>query len=53
MKVYMFQLQKDLGHIYERHIDLQTRYMRENLIFTGIPLPTQNDEDTKKYLKLS
>jgi len=47
----MFHLQKDLDHLYERHIDLQTRSMRENLIFTGIPLPTQNDEDTEEILK--
>jgi hypothetical protein len=25
--------------------------MRENLIFTGVPLPTQNDEDTEEILK--
>ena len=38
------RLQCDLDDLYERHIDLQTRSMRENLIFTGIPMTTQDEE---------
>ena len=34
----MTRLQKDLDDLHERHIELQARTVRENLIFTEIPL---------------
>ncbi|CAC5376978.1 unnamed protein product [Mytilus coruscus] len=43
----IFRLQQDLDDLYDRHIDLQTRSMRENLIFTGIPLHDK-DEQTEQ-----
>lgn len=41
----VFRLQNDLEELHDRHIDLQARSMRENLIFTGIPM-AQNDENS-------
>ncbi|CAC5425624.1 unnamed protein product [Mytilus coruscus] len=32
------QLLRNFDQLFERHLDLQTRTMRENLVFTGIPL---------------
>jgi hypothetical protein len=32
------RLQKDLDDLHERHIELQARTVRENLMFTKIPL---------------
>ncbi|CAC5420788.1 unnamed protein product [Mytilus coruscus] len=40
----IFRLQKDLDELYTRYIDLQTRSMRENLIFTGIPMQDKFEE---------
>lgn len=47
------RLQADLDDLYEKHIDLQTRSMRENLIFTGIPLEQKDEESdlTEKVLE--
>ncbi|CAC5398032.1 unnamed protein product [Mytilus coruscus] len=47
----IFRLQQDLDDLYDRHIDLQTRSMRENLIFTGIPLHDK-DEQTEQTEKI-
>ncbi|VDI39621.1 Hypothetical predicted protein [Mytilus galloprovincialis] len=49
----IFRLQKDLDELYTRHIDLQTRSMRENLIFTGIPMHDkfEESETTEKVLE--
>lgn len=47
----IFRLQQDLDDLYDRHIDLQTRSMRENLIFTGIPLQ-EKDEQTEQTEKI-
>ncbi|CAC5388880.1 unnamed protein product [Mytilus coruscus] len=49
----IFRLQKDLDELYTRHIDLQTRSMRENLIFTGIPMQDkfEESESTEKVLE--
>lgn len=47
----IFRLQQDLDDLYDRHIDLQTRSMRENLIFTGIPLQDK-DEQTEQTEKI-
>ena len=47
------RLNKDLNELYERHIDLQTRSMRENLVFTGIEqtnMEVESDE-TEEILK--
>ena len=48
----MGQLKTDLQELHNRHIDLQTRSMRENLIFTGIPMPNkyESSDDTEKVL---
>ena len=50
-------LQANLSDLNERHIDLQTRSMRENLVFWGLPLTDINEsveqtEDTiKKFME--
>ncbi|CAG2247197.1 unnamed protein product [Mytilus edulis] len=42
----------DLEDLKERHIDLQTRSMRENLVFSGIPQtnPEEESEETEQIL---
>ncbi|CAC5411797.1 unnamed protein product [Mytilus coruscus] len=47
----IFRLQQDLDDLYDRHIDLQTRSIRENLTFTGIPLHDK-DEQTEQTEKI-
>lgn len=37
-------LANELDDLRERHLDLQTRSMRENLIFSGIPETSKNEE---------
>ncbi|CAC5423897.1 unnamed protein product [Mytilus coruscus] len=45
------QLQRDFDQLFERHLDLQTRTMRENLVFTGIPLSDSFEtEDTEALI---
>ena len=51
VQMNLFRLQIDLDELHDKHIDLQTRSMRENLIFTGIPL-TQNYATEKIIEKL-
>ncbi|KAK3103102.1 hypothetical protein FSP39_016437 [Pinctada imbricata] len=42
-------LESELAELKERHLDLQTRSMRENLIFDGIPeVPDEDAEETVK-----
>lgn len=41
---HLYQLTNDMRDLRERHIDLQTRSMRENLIFTGIPEKREGEE---------
>ncbi|KAK6167153.1 hypothetical protein SNE40_021248 [Patella caerulea] len=43
------QLRHDFGNLLERHLDLQTRSMRENLIFSGIPEKAET-EDTEEII---
>ena len=47
------RLQKDLDDLHERHIELQARTVRENLIFTEIPLKEKykTSEITVKIIK--
>ena len=49
----MERLTSELYDLRERHIDLQTRSMRENLIFSGIPETTENEtsEETGEKVK--
>lgn len=46
------QLKTELKELHDRHIDLQTRSMRENLIFSGIPMADKNEEsdETERIL---
>ena len=44
------RLGKDLHDLQERHIDLQTSFMRENLVVTWIP-QTNPNEETEEILK--
>ena len=45
----MHDLRADLSELQERHLDLQTRSMRDNLVFDGIP--ETNEEDPEAVLK--
>ena len=49
----MDKFKTDLGKKrFERHFDLQTRSMRENLDFTGIPVPVEGEfKDTEEVIK--
>ncbi|CAG2186310.1 unnamed protein product [Mytilus edulis] len=40
---HLDDIRRNLNHLTERHLDLQTRSMRENLVFSGIP---HKDEET-------
>ncbi|CAC5407039.1 unnamed protein product [Mytilus coruscus] len=46
----MSNLKSDLSNLHDKHLDLQTRSMRENLVFTGLPL-TNDTEDTEDIIK--
>ncbi|CAG2205477.1 unnamed protein product [Mytilus edulis] len=50
----MQKVQNNLDELQEKHLDLQIRSMRENLVFTGIPMTTENEESdtTEGILKL-
>ncbi|VDI59295.1 Hypothetical predicted protein [Mytilus galloprovincialis] len=54
-KMPLITQSSDLDDLYDRHIDLQTRSMRENLIFTGIPLHDKDEhmEQTEKIIENS
>ena len=45
----MHDLRADLSELQERHLDLQSRSMRDNLVFDGIP--ETNEEDPEAVLK--
>ncbi|CAG2188707.1 unnamed protein product [Mytilus edulis] len=47
------KLQKDFDDLNEKQLDLQTRAMRENLVFTGIPMHDKNElsDDTEKIIQ--
>ena len=47
------RMQTELKNLHERHIDLQTRSMRENLVFTGIEMNSPNEESdaTEEIIK--
>ena len=49
----IIKLQSDLDELHDRHIDLQMRSMRENLIFTGIPITGKDEssDETEKRLE--
>lgn len=46
-------LNQQLNELNEKHLDLQTRSMRENLIFTGIPMEDKNEtsDATEKIIE--
>ncbi|VDI68424.1 Hypothetical predicted protein [Mytilus galloprovincialis] len=46
-------LSTDMDEFHERHVDLQIRSMRENLVFTGIPELSENEpsEQTEDFMK--
>ncbi|CAC5378466.1 unnamed protein product [Mytilus coruscus] len=50
----MQRVQNNLDELQEKHLDLQIRSMRENLVFTGIPMTTENEESdtTEGILKV-
>ncbi|CAG2232095.1 unnamed protein product [Mytilus edulis] len=50
----MQKVQNNLDELQEKHLDLQIRSMRENLVFTGISMTTENEESdtTEGILKL-
>ena len=50
----MQKVQKNFDELQGKHLDLQIRSMRENLVFTGIPMATENEESdtTEGILKL-
>ncbi|CAG2224523.1 unnamed protein product [Mytilus edulis] len=50
MSLDVDNLKSDLSNLHDKHLDLQTRSMRENLVFTGLPL-TNETEDTEDLLR--
>ncbi|CAG2192228.1 unnamed protein product [Mytilus edulis] len=46
-------LRADMDELHERHVDLQIRSMRENLVFSGIPELSENEpsEQTEDIIK--
>ncbi|CAC5371235.1 unnamed protein product [Mytilus coruscus] len=40
-------LRADIDELHERHVDLQIRSMRENLVFSGIPELSENEPSTQ------
>ncbi|CAC5407644.1 unnamed protein product [Mytilus coruscus] len=50
MSLDVDNLKSDLSNLHDKHLDLQTRSMRENLMFTGLPL-TNDTEDTEDIIK--
>ena len=48
MNTNVYRLKKDLDELYERQIDLQTRSMRENLVFTGIRQSSEDEGSKEK-----
>ena len=49
----MHDLRADLSELQERQLDLQTRSMRDNLVFDGIPETNEEDPEAvrKSFLK--
>ncbi|KAK6171920.1 hypothetical protein SNE40_018341 [Patella caerulea] len=46
----MATMKQNYSELFERHLDLQTRSMRDNLVFAGLPVSESDDENTESLL---